>query len=296
MSFGAREETLAGVKVLVADSVTDVRPRQPGQVAVTGSHGGETAIRYAIQVALAGVVVNDAGVGCDEAGIAGLTLGDNAELAVVAVSHETARIGDGEDTLASGVVAHVNRVAASRGAVVGMPARQAASVLAATRSPGALPVPGPATGTTGARILLASGDPPVVGVDSASAIGPDDARSVVVAGSHGGLVGGAPLRHLVLAAVFNDAGVGKDLAGITRLWRLDALGIPGVAASHESARIGDAAHAYAHGRVSHVNEAARRFGVVPGQSVRDATAILAARLRSPEAQARPEGEPQPCHR
>ncbi len=296
MNVCAKHEILAGGRVLVADSVTDVRPSRPGEVAVTGSHGGETAIRYAIQAALSGVIVNDAGVGCDGAGIAGLVIGDRAELAVAAVSHDTARIGDGEDTLASGVVTHVNRVAASRGVFVGMAAESAASVLVGARSPGALPLPAWTSETRGSRILLASGDPPVIGLDSASAVDPGDARSVIVAGSHGGLVGGAPLRHPVLAAVFNDAGVGKEGAGIARLPRLDPLGIPALAASHETARIGDAAHTYAFGRVSHVNEAARACGVAPGQAVRDATAALAAHLGPLGAQARPEGDPQQWHR
>jgi hypothetical protein len=136
----------------------------------------------------------------------------------------------------------------------------------------------------------------VIGLDSASSIGPADAGSIVVAGSHGGLVGGEPLRHPVLAAVFNDAGVGKDGAGIARLARLDDMGIPGLAASHATARIGDAAHAYAHGRISHVNRAASDAGTRPGQSVRDATAVLAARLGRPEPQPRPQGDPHPCHR
>jgi hypothetical protein len=133
-------------------------------------------------------------------------------------------------------------------------------------------------------------------LDSASAITAADAGCVVVTGSHGGLVGGAPLRHPVLAAVFNDAGVGKDAAGIARLPRLDTLGIAGLAAAHDTARIGDAAHTYAHGRISHVNEAARACGAAPGQTVRDATAILAHRLGRPESQARPQGDPNPCHR
>lgn len=296
MSIGTRRAGLEGGFVLVADSVTDIRPIRPGQVAVTGSHGGETAIRYAIGAALAAVLVNDAGVGCDEAGIAGLTLGDDAEIAVAAVSHDSARIGDGEDTLASGVVSHVNRVAADRGVAVGMSAREAANLLVAAQSPGARPIPTPTSGTRGSRIVLAAGDPPVIGLDSASAIEPGDARSVIVAGSHGGLVGGAPLRHPVLAAVFNDAGVGKDRAGIARLPRLDPLGIPALAASHETARIGDAAHAYAHGRVSHVNEAARARGVAPGQSVRHATAVLVAHLGPTGAQASLEGDPQRWHR
>lgn len=296
MTLEPERRAVSGGSVLVADSVTDIRPTRAGEVAVTGSHGGETAIRYAIAAGLAGVIVNDAGVGCDGAGIAGMALADAAGLGVAAVSHESARIGDGEDTFVSGVVSHVNQVAASCGVVGGMPARDAATVLVAARQPGTAPGAGSPWSTRASRIVLAPGDPPVIGVDSASAITSDDAGCVVVAGSHGGLVGGAALRHPVLAAVFNDAGVGKDGAGIARLRRLDELGIPGLTVAHDTARIGDAAHAYAHGRISHVNETARICGATPGQSVREATAILARRLRRPDRPTHPEGDPQRCHR
>ena len=40
---------------------------------------------------------------------------------------------------------------------------------------------------------------------------------------------------------FNDAGIGKDGAGIAALAMLDAAGQPAVAVAHTSARIGEAA-------------------------------------------------------
>jgi hypothetical protein len=240
--------------------------------------------------------VNDAGIGCDAAGVAGLPVGEAAGLAVAAVSHESARIGDGADTLASGVVSHVNLVAASCGVHGGMRAMDAAAALVAAHRPGAVATTGAPPAAAPARMVLADGEPPVIGLDSASSIGPQDACAIVVTGSHGGLVGGQPLRHRVLAAAVNDAGVGKDGAGIARLERLDELGIPGLAVSHRTARIGDAAHAYAHGRISHLNRSAREAGARPGQSVREATAVLAESLGPSVQQPRPQGDPNPCHR
>jgi hypothetical protein len=60
-------------------------------------------------------------------------------------------------------------------------------------------------------------------MDTITEAGPDDAGEVVVSGSHGGTSSGsfalaAPLR----LAVFNDAGVGKDEAGIAALAMLQA--------------------------------------------------------------------------
>jgi hypothetical protein len=64
--------------------------------------------------------------------------------------------------------------------------------------------------------------------------------------------------------VFNDAGVGKDGAGIAALAMLQARGVAGVAVSHDSARIGDPHDTWTHGRVSHVNAAAAALGLQPG--------------------------------
>lgn len=86
----------------------------------------------------------------------------------------------------------------------------------------------------------------------------------MVTGSHGGLVGGNPaLRDECLAAVFNDAGVGVDEAGIGRLPALEARGIAGITVSHASARIGDAVSTLA-GIVSACNGVAAGRGVAPG--------------------------------
>jgi len=48
---------------------------------------------------------------------------------------------------------------------------------------------------------------------------PEDAGQIVIAGSHGALLGGDPASALgadALMAVFHDAGIGIDEAGIAR--------------------------------------------------------------------------------
>jgi hypothetical protein len=66
------------------------------------------------------------------------------------------------------------------------------------------------------------------------------AGRVIVTGSHGGLYPG----HLVLAAkaraaIFNDAGIGRDSAGIAALHLLQEHGKAAAAVAHTSARIAD---------------------------------------------------------
>jgi hypothetical protein len=77
------------------------------------------------------------------------------------------------------------------------------------------------------------------------------------------------LRVDGFAAVFSDAGVGADGAGITRLPALDTRGIAGLTVSAASARIGDAASLYADGLISHANATARRLGAHPGEPLQE---------------------------
>jgi hypothetical protein len=85
------------------------------------------------------------------------------------------------------------------------------------------------------------------------------------------------VKSPVAAAAFNDAGVGKDEAGLSRLPLLDEMGIPGTV-SNDSARIGFGDETYRHGVVSSVNEAAAAAGVRVGMTAREATAAVLAAI------------------
>ena len=116
----------------------------------------------------------------------------------------------------------------------------------------------------------------VVIVDSITQIGPADAGAIVVAASHGGVSSGEfALAVPLSAAFFNDAGIGKDEAGVAALQMLDASGIAAGAVSHETARIGDAQDMWDHGVVSRVNACARRTGLAPGDRLQEAVHVLA---------------------
>ena len=107
-------------------------------------------------------------------------------------------------------------------------------------------------------------------VDSITKLTNDDAGAVVVSGSHGGTSAAEFALAVPLAAVFfNDAGIGKDEAGVVALHLLQGRGVAAGTVSHTSARIGDAEDAWEHGIVSRVNDAAAALGVVPGEPLRD---------------------------
>jgi hypothetical protein len=120
-----------GAVLLVVDSVTEALPHPPGAVLVTGSHGGASAGRFALQARPQLAVFNDAGVGKDGAGIAALALLQAAGIAACTVAHDSARIGEARSTLAEGVVSYVNEAAAALGL---RPGQRLAAALSAPSS------------------------------------------------------------------------------------------------------------------------------------------------------------------
>lgn len=113
-----------GAALLVLDSISEAVGCASGCVVVSGSHGGVSAGRFALQAGLKLAVFNDAGVGKDDAGIAALPLLQARGIAACTVAHGSARIGDALSTLDSGVISHVNAAAAGLGAQAGLPLRQ----------------------------------------------------------------------------------------------------------------------------------------------------------------------------
>lgn len=111
----ALRTAFAGAPLLVVDSVTEALQHAPGAVLVTGSHGGLSAGRFALQARPLLVVFNDAGVGKDAAGIAALALLQAAGIAACAVAHDSARIGEAHSTLDDGVVSFANDAALALG-------------------------------------------------------------------------------------------------------------------------------------------------------------------------------------
>jgi hypothetical protein len=122
--------TRSAVRIAVTDSISFLTPDLAGQLVVTGSHGGTSAAEYARRAELAAVACNDAGIGKDRAGIAGLAALDDAGLIGVAVAHDSARIGDGTDCWENGTISYANETALRAGVRVGQPLRTEFTALA----------------------------------------------------------------------------------------------------------------------------------------------------------------------
>lgn len=261
--------------MIVCDSVTKLPAEAAGGAVLSGSHCGVVAAYLAACAGVRAIILNDAGVGLDRAGIGGLDYLQGLGIPAAAVSHLSARIGDGADMARRGVISHLNARAAELGIVARMAALDAlrqlgASAAAVTCRP--VPV---------AELRFEGLAPNVIVMDSASLVEPSDAGRIVVTGSHGGLLGGQPqtaLRVAAAAAVFNDAGVGIEEAGTSRLPALAGRGIAAAAVSCMSARIGDGHSTLRNGIISRVNEVARRGGAAAGMSTLDFCKVIGAHI------------------
>lgn len=261
---------------LVVDSATRLGSDAAEAVVVCGSHGGLYPAWLAAQAGVRAIVFNDAGIGRHQAGIAGVHWLDALEIPACAIDYRSARIGDAADALASGVVTMANDMAAQHGCLPGHTCRQVVECL--LRNAPAAPrndVPDMGEGRT--RIAN-SGHREVWAMDSVALVEDADRRKIVVTGSHGGLLGGRDddgvLGVDVFAALFNDAGGGKDDAGFARLATLDPRGIAAATVSAFSARVGDGRSTYDTGVLSRVNETARRLELKEGMTAREAVARL----------------------
>jgi hypothetical protein len=266
---------MADPAILVADSVTRLGPEHVGAVLIAGSHGGVYAACLAGRAGLRAVILNDAGVGLDEAGIAGLAYLDTYGMAAATVGHVTARIGDGADMARRGTISHVNATAARLGVAPGQTCGAAAERLRAAPLATARP---PALEETRHLLLDAPGGMKVWALDSASLVRSDDAGAIVLVGSHGGGSPANALKADCRAAIFNDAGIGIDRAGIARLPVLDGRGIAAATVSAASARIGEGCSIWESGIISAVNARAAAAGGRVGMTAQALVHDLARRL------------------
>jgi hypothetical protein len=261
---------------LILDSVTHLTAEARGRVAACASHGAVYAAWYGASKGVSAIILNDAGIGREQAGISGLPWLDALGVPGATVSHVSARIGWGADMPARGVLSFVNRAGTAHGLSPGMGCAEALALL---EDAGLPPAPLPArldearheiveAGANGVRVFV---------LDSNGLVGKDDVGHVVVTASHGGLLAGRPetaVKADVLAAVYVDADRGLDDAGISRLPALEARGVAGATVSAFSARIGDGMSVWADGFVSALNPTAGRRGGAIGQSTQDFVAAM----------------------
>ncbi|RDJ19690.1 hypothetical protein DWF00_19600 [Bosea caraganae] len=271
------------ISIFTVSASSQCHDGQRGHVVVSGSYGGEYNAFHAGKWGIRGVVLNDAGIGKERAGVRGLDYLDRVGLAAATADCMTCHIADGDHMLAHGRISHVNRAAAALGCLVGQSVRDCAELMkAGTPAKGELP---PITGGKRYTIRDVPGEPKVICLDAAPMLEEADAGSIAITGSHAALFRFQPddvIRPQLHAVFFSDGGVGLDNAGVRRLPELDKRGIPAGAIAAMSAPIGDARGIYQDGVFSHVNATAEALGARPGQRVHDfvESLLVAARKQA----------------
>lgn len=257
------------VKVLTIDTITKLTDEHVGQVVICASHGGIYAGHCAAKGKVRAVILNDAGIGRERAGIGSLDYLDGLGIAAATAESLTCRIGDGQDMKELGIVSFVNKTAGALGCSPGQRVLKCANRMQVAALSNAT-----VASLAEARFVARSqpGEPRVIVMDSASMVDVSDAGAIVITASHGALLGDNPdtaLRVNAIAAIFSDAGFGKDRAAVKRLSVLDRRGIAGATVSIYSARIGDGRSVYEDGVLSCVNETAASMGIAVGQTVHE---------------------------
>jgi hypothetical protein len=268
----------------IVDSINQLTSAHSGRVVLSGSHGGVYSVSKGRAFGPRGLIFNDAGSGLNEAGTAALKLGNQWGVPVCVIAHDSARIGDARDMLRRGFVSAANALARAASIMPGIACMEAAARLSDIAP--AIPIADDDVGEYRHEVSLTAGAT-VICIDSASLIAPGDEGCIVITGSHGGLIGGKPEKAINVAAAFaafNDAGVGRDEAGLGRLGPLDGRAIPAVTVGHMSAEIGNALSSL-DGVISHANTAAACLGARCGLPLRQflEESIAAGRLPSDPA-------------
>ena len=275
----------SGSPILLADSITHVPDQSPiPPVIICGSHGGWAAAVFAAQKRVKGVIFNDAGIGKDRAGIAGIFFLEKQGIYAATVDAFTARIGIARET-EGGIVSHVNAPAKKAGIRPRISARKAAEIM--REAPSLKTAKGSCAPEEFEEQMHVIHRSPagyrIVTMDSNSMVTPENRNDIILTGSHGGLVGSAPaVKYPVIAAFYNDAGIGKEGAGITRLPWLQKAGIIAATVDAATARIGIGMETYENGIISHANRLAQEMGIAAGMRARDAAwKILREKEKNP---------------
>ena len=266
--------------ILWSDTVTTLGRHHADTVVVGGSHGGVYAGYLAAKAHVKAIILHDAGVGKDNAGIGALSYLEKIGMPAATINYQTARIADGQDQLNRGFISHINHPAFLLGCRAGQSTLVCAKLMiSATSWEGAIPEFGES------RFLLRKAKNPnmpmVWGIDSTSLLRSKDENCIIVTASHGALFGNTDNRVVnkkPLAMVFNDAGIGIDQWGVSRLKHLDRQGIIAVTVGCNSARIGDSRSAWKTGIISCANTEAANAGIKIGETLENLADKLASTI------------------
>lgn len=273
--------------VVLLDSLGDLQPGNSSPILVCGSHcgGNRDLAKHVKNCSVEAVFLNNAGIGKNQAGIRGLSHYEAENIVACAVDRNSAEIGIALDTWESGTISHTNTKAESVGIQIGDSVKEAVAKL----TPNMLHtsssqrnkvseslIKNNEKDSSNKRDLKKQTQIQLDGVhitvtDSITFLNEKNSGDIVVCGSHGGLSAGHyAQKHQVKAVFFNDAGIGKNNAGIKSLEFLSEAGILACTVDCMSAEIFNGQDVLANGIITVCNHLAKNSSIKEQMTVKEA--------------------------
>ena len=267
--------------VVLLDSLGDLQPGNTSPILVCGSHcgGNRNLAGHVKNCHVKAVFLNNAGVGKNQAGIRGLTHYEAENVLACAVDNYSAEIGIACDTYASGIISHTSTQAETIGIQIGDSVKEAIAKIISHRSPAQEGVgfePFDKKEKSNKESLKKQTRIQIDGVcitvtDSITFLNESNSGDIVVCGSHGGLsAGNYAKKYRVKAVFFNDAGIGKNNAGVKSLESLNNAGILACTVDCMSAEIFNGQDVLDNGVISVCNQLAKSRNIKEKLSVKEA--------------------------
>jgi uncharacterized protein YunC (DUF1805 family) len=273
--------------VILLDSLGDLQPENICPILVCASHCGDngTFANKLKNCGVKAVFLNNAGVGKNQAGISGLSHYAAVNILACAVDHYSAEIGVAADTWESGIISHTNKLAEALGIQVGDTVKNAvAKIINLINLPSSSQSFESHTNqkeeNTSKVDLKRQFQTQLNGVsitvtDSITFLNESNAGDIVVCGSHGGLSAGHyAQKHRLKAVFFNDAGIGKNNAGIKSLNSLSDAGILACTVDCMSAEIFNGHDTLENGIITVCNQLAKSRNISAKMTVKEALKLI----------------------
>ena len=269
--------------VILLDSLGDVQPDNTRPILVCASHCGDngTFARKLKNCGVQAVFLNNAGIGKNQAGISGLAHYQAENILACAVDHNSAEIGVARDTWESGIISHTNTLAEEAGIhpddsvqeavakIIHLPSftqknNHAESLINDEKQNSNKP-------DLKKQIQTQIDGVSITVTDSITFLNESNAGDIVVCGSHGGVSAGHyAQKHRLKAVFFNDAGIGKNKAGIKSLDSRSDAGITACTVDCMSAEIFNGQDVLENGIISVCNQLAKSRNIKEKMSVKEA--------------------------
>ena len=272
--------------IVLLDSLGDLQPGNTSPILVCGSHcgGNRNLARQVKNCHVKAVFLNNAGVGKNQAGIKGLMHYQAEGVLACAVDHNSAEIGIARDTWESGSISHTSPQAEEAGIQIGDSVQEAvAKIIHSVNIPSSTQINTDFDSrideekkTTSKVDLKKQFQTHIDGVsitvtDSITFLNENNAGDIVVCGSHGGVSAGHyAQKHRVKAVFFNDAGIGKNSAGVKSLESLSDAGILACTVDCMSAEIFNGQDILDNGIITVCNQLAKSQNIKEKMTVKEA--------------------------